>query len=241
MTIEFRNVMKKVRLGSVRLTYEDLNIRVEEKTRVAFLGHASAGLEVLVDLICCADAPDNGTIVRSHSISWPIPGNTFLHRHHSLAANARFIARLHEVNGDDFLAKVSDMAQLGEFTHERADRTPKEVLSRFVFSVGMCLPFDHYILTTLNAGGKGDKARFAEVVAEAGERAGLLLVTKDIKSAQQVCDQAYVFAEGRATYFDNMEAAAEFFGSLASEGDDNDSFFEPEEELQDLVNMDFVP
>jgi capsular polysaccharide transport system ATP-binding protein len=241
MTIEFHNVTKKVRLGPVRVTYEDLNLRVEENTRMAFLGHHSAGLDSLVDLICAADAPDSGYVTRSHSISWAIPGNAFMHRHHSLAANARFIARLYQVEPEPFLATVSEMAQLGEFANTRSDRCPKELLARFVFSVGLCLPFDHYILTAIGAGSKADRPRFAEAVVAAGERAGLLLVTQDLKAAQQVCDQAYVFADGRATYFDNMEAAAEFFGSIASEGDDNDSFFEAEEELQDLVNMDFVP
>ncbi|HTT97661.1 MAG TPA: hypothetical protein VMF58_06390 [Rhizomicrobium sp.] len=238
--IEFRNVMKKVRLGAVRVTYEDLNIRIEENTRVAFLGHQGAGLEGIIDLICAADAPDSGIVTRSHSISWAIPGNAFLHRHHALASNARFIARLYEVDSEEFVAKVTEMANLGEFLHTPADRCPREILSRFAFSVGMCLPFDHYILTSVSAGGKSDKPRFAEVVADAGQRAGILLATKDLKAAQQFCDQAYVFADGRATYFDNMEAAAEFFGSLEGDSDDT-NFFEAEEELEDLVNMDFVP
>jgi len=241
MTIEFRNVMKKVRLGPIRATYEDLNIRIEEKTRVAFLGQPSAGLGGLVDLICAADAPDSGFVTRTHSISWAMPGSSFLHKHHSLAANARFIARLHEANEAEFIAKVSDLAQLGEFVNQRADRCPKEVLSRFVFATGLCLPFDHYILTNVSAGAKTDAPRFAEAITEIGQRAGILLVTSNIKAAQTFCDQAYVFAEGKATYFDNMEAAAEFFSSLAAESDDDDSFFEADEELQDLVNMDFVP
>jgi capsular polysaccharide transport system ATP-binding protein len=239
MTIEFHNVTKKVRSGPVRVTYENLNLRVEENTRVAFLGHPGAGLDGILDLICAADAPDSGVVTRTHSISWAIPGNSFLHKHHSLAANARFIARLYEVNPEQFLAKVSDMAQLGEFANVRGDTCPKDILSRFVFSVGLCLPFDHYILTNVTAGSKDDAPRFAEVITELGQRSGLLLVTRSVKNAQQFCDQAFVFADGRATYFDNMEAAAEFFGSLASDGDDDDSFFQPEEELQDLVNMDF--
>ena len=239
MTIEFQNVTKKVRLGPVRLTYEDLNIRVEENTRMAFLGQKNAGLDAIVNLVCAADAPDSGIVRRSHSISWAIPGNSFLHKHHTIAANARFIARLYEANADEFLARVSEMAMLGEFLNVRADVCPKEALSRFAFSVGMCLPFDHYILTSTSAGSKEDKPHFAEVVTEVGQRSGLLLVTSDLKSAQQFCDQAYVFAEGRATYFDNIEAAAEFYGSLASEGDDGESFFDAEDELQDLVNVDF--
>jgi capsular polysaccharide transport system ATP-binding protein len=238
MTIELRDVTKKVRLGSVRMNYRDLNIRIEDKANVAFLGHKSAGMEGIVNLICNADAPDEGKVTRSHSISWPIPASTFLHKHHSLATSARFIARLYEQDPSKFLADVSDMAQLGEFQDVRGDRCPKEVLSRFAYSVGLCVPFDRYILTAVSAGAKEDRPRFAEILQGLRERAGILLVTHDVKSASLFCDQAYVFDEGRATYFDDMEAAAEYF-SKASGDDDDDVFFDAEPELQDMVSMDF--
>jgi capsular polysaccharide transport system ATP-binding protein len=238
MTIELRNVTKKVRLGPVRVTYEDLNIRIEDKAHVAFLGHKSAGMEGIVSLICNADAPDSGRVTRSHSISWPIPGSSFLHKHHSLATSARFIARLYELDPSALIAEVSEMAQLGEFLHVRGDRCPKEILSRFVYCVGLCVPFDRYILSSASAGAREDRPRFAEILQGVRERAGILLVTQDVKSASQLCDVAYVFDEGRATYFDNMEAAAEYF-SKASGDDDDESFFDAEPELQDMVSMDF--
>ena len=69
MTIELKNVMKKVRLGPVKTTYDDLNIRIEEKSRMALLGGKTAGLEAIVNLICAADAHDKDVIQRTHSIS----------------------------------------------------------------------------------------------------------------------------------------------------------------------------
>lgn len=239
MTIELRGVTKKVRDGALRLTYEDLNIRIEENANVAFLGHKQAGLSAIVSLICAADAPDEGIVTRTHSISWPIPENKFIHRHHPLAASARFIARLYEANEKEFLAKVSEVAELGEFMNVRADRCPKEALSRFAFFAGVCLPFDRYIFASGFMGGKSERESRTEVLNDLSTRAGLLLVTHDIKSAQEFCDQAYVFDGNRATYFDNMEAAAEFFGTIASEDTDGDDFFDAEPELQDLINVDF--
>jgi capsular polysaccharide transport system ATP-binding protein len=239
MTIEFRDVTKKVRLGPVKLTYEGLNIRVEEHSRVAFLGNKEAGLEALVGLICAADAPDKGFVTRSHSISWAIPDSKFLSKHLTLAANARFIARLYEQNETAFLQKVAEMAMPGDFLNVRGDSCPREVLTKFCFTVGACLPFDHYILTSVNVGAKEERPRFAEVVEDLGQRAGILLVTGDVKAAKQFCDQAYVFDEGRATFFDDMEAAAEFFGSIASQGEDDQDFFDSDPELENMINTDF--
>jgi len=239
MTIEFKNVTKKVRLGAIRVTYENLNIRVEETARVAFLGRAEAGMEAIVNLICSADAPDRGTVTRTHSISWAIPGSHCVQKHLPLAASARFIARLYEVDEAAFTAKVSEVAALGDFVNTRGDRCPKEVLSRFCFSVGISLPFEQYVLTSVSAGSKDDRPRFAAIVEELGQRAGILLVTQDAKSALQFCDQAYVFDEGRATFFDEMEAAAEYFNSIEAKEMDEEDFFDSDPELEGLVNSDF--
>ena len=239
MTIELRNVTKKVRLGPVKVTYEDLNIRVEHNSRVAFLGNKNSGLEALVKLICAADAPDRGTVTRTHSISWPIPGSNLLSKHLTLAANARFIARLYEMDEEVYLQELTEMVQPGDFLNVRGDACPKEILSRFCFSAGLCLPFDHYILTATTAGLKEDRSRFAAILDELGQRAGILLVTSDVKAAKRVCEQAYVFDDGRATFFDDMEAAAEFYSGVASPGEDDEDFFDSDPELENLVSTDF--
>ena len=237
MTIELINVTKKVRLGPIRTTYSDLNIRIEQKARMAFLAHKSAGIESILNLICASDAPDSGRILRSHSISWVIPDAGFIHKHLSLAAAARFIARLYEVDEAEYLAKVSQMADIGDAIDIRAERCPKDLQARFVFSLGVCLPFDQYIFGSL--GGKADREQRAAILDELCQRSGILLITSDVKAAQQFCDQAYVFDGTGATYFDDMEAAAEFFSGVAGEDDvQADEFFDADPDLQDMVNMD---
>ncbi|MEI9929114.1 MAG: hypothetical protein WDM89_00745 [Rhizomicrobium sp.] len=237
MTIELHDVMKKVRQGSVRLTYKDVNMRIEEKSRMALLGHSSSGLDFIVDLICGADAPDKGVVRRSHSVSWAIPEIKYVHKHLPLVAAVRFIARLYEIDEKAFLARVLEQAQVGEVANLRVDRCPREVVSRLAFCIGTSLPFDQYILKTL--GSKEDRERNMETVNQLAERAGLLFVTSDVKTAKQFCTEAYVFDEGRVTYFDNMDAAAEFFSKAAGDDDVEDDFFDAEQDLQDLVNVDF--
>jgi ABC-type polysaccharide/polyol phosphate transport system ATPase subunit len=103
----------------------------------------------------------------------------------------------------------------------------------------MCLDFDQLILTNAAIGGKADRTRMGEILSEKITQTGLLLVTSDIKSAQQFCDQAYVFDEGRATFFDDMDAAAEFFGSIATKGGEEEDFFDSDPELENLVKVVF--
>src|SRR5262249_40280800 len=107
MTLELRDVTKKIRIGAVRAVYEDLNLRIEEGANVALLGPAEAGLEGLVKLICGADAPDAGRVIRGHSISWPLPSTVFMHQHVTLAGNARFLARLYEVDPREYIDRLA--------------------------------------------------------------------------------------------------------------------------------------
>src|SRR6185312_2567046 len=69
MSIELRNVTKKVRMGPVRVTYSGLDLTIPDGARMALLGRKEAGLEKIVDLICAADAPDKGYVTRTQSIS----------------------------------------------------------------------------------------------------------------------------------------------------------------------------
>lgn len=240
MTIELRNVTKKVRLGPVRLTYEDLNIVVPTGVNMAFLGHEEAGLEALVGLICGADAPDQGKVWRDEAISWPIPGSASLSRHLSVAANARFLARLYETDEDAYIKRVVELAEIGAWTDTKLDACPSEVRSAMTFMMGVALPFDRYIFTRLNAGGRDKRDRVNEIVGELTSRANVLLVGSDVKGAEQFCQQAYVFDKGTATHYDDMEAALEHFGSIVTKGVAEDDFMGGDAELEDMVGQDFI-
>jgi capsular polysaccharide transport system ATP-binding protein len=242
MTLELRGVTKKIRMGSVRLVYEDLNLRIEERANIALLGRKEAGLDGLVNLICGADAPDKGHIVRTHSISWPIPLTVFMHRHLSLAANARFLARMYEVDEKDYLDRIAANG-LDEFLDVRGDQVSTDIRDTFAFVAGMCLRFDRYILTKTSVAKKTDPELAPRLIDDAKKSAGILLISSAAKQAEQFCDQAYVFDQGQATFYDDMEAAAEHFNSI--EAKDRDQDMEGEEsddsdsDLENMVALDF--
>lgn len=242
MTIELRHVKKNVRAGSVRVTYEDLNIRLGEGANVAFLAHSEAGIESVLNLICGADAPDKGSIVRDHSISWPIPASAYIQRHISLAANARFLARLYEVDEKDYLAKIAETG-LAPFMNSRVDMVSGEIKTVFAFVAGVCLPFDRYIVTKTAVGKKAFPELTGRLLDDLRARASLLIVGSAVKAAAQYCDQAYVFDQGTATFYDDMEAATEHFNSIQSKDKDREAGEEGEDEddsdLQNMIALDF--
>jgi len=67
MSIELRNVTKKVRMGPVRVTYSGLDLTIPDGARMALLGRKEAGLEKIV------------------------PERYLLHAHHWLILHGRYI------------------------------------------------------------------------------------------------------------------------------------------------------
>jgi capsular polysaccharide transport system ATP-binding protein len=243
MTIELQHVKKNVRAGSVRVTYEDLNIRIGEGADVAFLAHSEAGIESVINLLCASDAPDRGRIIRDHSISWSIPSTKYIQTHLSLAANARFLARLYEVDEKDYLARIAEIG-LAPFMDTRVDKVPGEIKTVFAFAAGIMMPFDRYIVTKTIVGKKAFPDLADRLLEDLRARAGLLLVTSAAKAAVKYCEQAYVFDQGTATFYDDMEAATEHFNSIQSKDKDREAGGDDEEEdddsdLQNMMALDF--
>jgi len=237
MTIEFRHVDKRTRKTISPVSLKDMNFSISEGERTALLGHRGAGLEVILDLICGADAPDSGDVIRDAAMSWPIPGTSFMHKHLSFEANANFIARLYGVNPRSFREKVMEMAGVQELRLERMDHCPKAALSRFAFALGVSLPFDLYILTNTNVGDKDDRGRFKSIINEIIQRRGILLAGSNGKAAQELCEKGLVIDAGQVVYHDDIEEAVEHFGKIkvkpsqASEPEFMDET-EAEEELE---------
>lgn len=237
MSIEFRNVSIRTRKTLNPVTLRNINIRVGSRDRVALLAPRAA-TSVLLGVISGATPPDAGAVVRNSTVSWPIPGSGFLHKHRNFVTNARFIARLYEVDQEPFISKVIETARLGDLAWERVSLCPKDAVARFSFALGICLPFEMYLFTSTKVGDKRDSQRYADLISDLGRTSGLLVVAGSVKSAREFCDQAYVFDGGRAHYYRDMDAAGEHMARIAKPGDAADDD-EPLAAEEDRVFDDF--
>lgn len=201
LEVRTRNTLKPVSL-------KNLNIRIEDRSRLALLSPPDAGLNLVIDALCGANAPEGGRIARGSTISWPLPSSSFLHKHQTFIANARFIACLYGVDQPSFISKVIDTADVAEFAHERVDFAPRKASLRFAFALGACLPFDFYLFTNTNIGDRDSRDRYAEIIRELGAKSGLIVATSSAKAAEPFCDTAFVIDREGATYYEEFEAAA---------------------------------
>ncbi|HEY1962052.1 MAG TPA: hypothetical protein VGG69_06525 [Rhizomicrobium sp.] len=193
----------------------NISMRIEPDQHVAILSPSGPALGLLIDVICGANAPDSGLVFCRCRLSWPLPKARFIHDHRTFVANARFIARLYEMDQSSFIDRVIEMAGIGDLAMERMSYCPKGAISRFCFALGACLPFDTYFFTTTNIGEKDEREKYAGIIAELAKRSGILIATSSGKAARAYCDRAYVVEETGAVYYDDMDAANEHLERLA--------------------------
>ena len=236
MSVELRDVEIRIRGKLQPLDFKNINLRIEPNQRVALLCPDRAGLSSLVAVIAGTRPPDTGRVIRESRLSWPIPDASFCHKHLNFIANARFIARLYELDQKTFIPQVVKTAGIEELAEERLDRCPKTVLSRFAFALAVCVPFDIYFFTSTSVGERGEQETYHQMVAELGRTHGLIVASTKAKTAELHCDEAFLI-DGRTThYYDDMEAATDHMARLAKRsrpGDDEDEAAEEEEQVFD--------
>jgi ABC-type polysaccharide/polyol phosphate transport system ATPase subunit len=147
-------------------------------------------------------------------------------------ANARFFARLYEVDQNSYISDVLDLADVGDLAHEQIGRCPKSTTARFAFALGACLPFDMYLLTNINIGDKKQRERYRERIEDMAARSGLIVASSSAKAAQAFCDRAYVLDPAGSVYYDDMDAAMEHLARISKRGEETPDEAEAEDEEQ---------
>jgi capsular polysaccharide transport system ATP-binding protein len=233
--IELRDIAVRTRRTIAPTALTNVNLRIEERDRLALLSPSKATLKLILDTLCAANAPDAGSIIRTSSISWPIPSNGFFHKHQTFVANARFIAHLYEMDQRTFIPNVIELAGVQDLADERLDHCPSTAVSRFAFALGIALPFDIYLLTSTGAGDKKDRQKYSDMVAELANRSGLVVATANGKAAKSFCDKGYVLDPAGCTLYDNMDAALEHLDRLikrtTKSADEEEEMAEDEERV----------
>lgn len=235
--IELRNVAIRTRNTIAPVSLSNINLRIEDRDKIAILGPPNGSVRLLIDVLTGANSPDSGHVVQTSRISWPIPSSSFFHKHQSFIANVRFIAHLYEMDQPSFIQRVLEFAEIDDLAEIQLNHCPKGPVSRLAFALGACLPFDIYLFTNTSVGEKSSREKYSNYIHELGSRGGLVVATSNAKGAQAYCDKAYVLDPAGCVYYDDMSAAAEHLARLAKRA--GPALEEPEEDDDQTAFDDF--
>ncbi len=212
--IEFRNVSKSFWTGERRkVILDQATFRIEPGNSLGILAPNGTGKTTLINMMAGFEKPDEGEIIRTSRISFPLGRMAGVNMKHSAAENSRYIARLYGVEADYVESFCRYVVDIEEYFEMPISTYSQGMRSRFMFALMLSLDFDFYLI---------DEGMPSTLDAEFNRKAGTLLherlstatvvmVSHQAKTLETFCKSAAVLRSGRLYFFDTLEEARQLY------------------------------
>jgi len=180
---------------------------------VAVLGRNGAGKTTLLRMIAGVELPDQGRIIRTVSVSWPLSFGGGISAEMTGRQNVRFIAQINNADEDDAIAFVEYFAEPGPYLDEPVATYSSGMRARLSFGISLSIDFDCYLIDEgTSVGDSWFREKCAAAFAERRRRSlGLLMVSHNPGTVRRYCDIGLVLHRGYLVPFADLDEAVHFY------------------------------
>ena len=208
--IAFENVSKSFWTGKSRkVILDQANFRVDLGNSLGILAQNGTGKTTIINMMAGLEKPDEGRVIRTSRISFPLGFMGGLNSKHSATENARYIARLYSLDPDYVESFCRWLCGLDEYFDMPVGTYSSGMRSRLSFSLMLALEFDIYLI---------DEGMPSSTDVEFNRKAGTILkdrlqnatvivVSHQMATLERFCQTAAVLDQGRLTFYDTLEEA----------------------------------
>ncbi|MHA6267203.1 ATP-binding cassette domain-containing protein [uncultured Aliiroseovarius sp.] len=212
--LEFKNVSKSFWTGKQRkVILDNASFRVELGNSLGILAPNGTGKTTLINMMAGLEKPDEGEIVRSCRISFPLGFMGGVSGRLSAKENARYIAKLYGLDPDYIEAFTRWLCGLEEYYDFPVATYSSGMRSRFTFSLLLALDFDIYLIdegmpqtTDVEFNRKA-----GDVLQERLKGATVIVVSHQAQTLEKFCHSAAVLRDGQFKMFDTLEEAKQLY------------------------------
>ncbi len=212
--LEFVNVSKSFWTGKQRkVILDQASFRVELGKSMGILAPNGTGKTTLINMMAGLEKPNEGRIIRTSRISFPLGFMGGVVSKHSATENARYIARLYGLDPDYVEAFCRYLTDIKEYFDMPVGTFSSGMRARFSFALMLALEFDIYLI---------DEGMPSTTDVEFNRRAGSILqdrlasstvviVSHQAKTLEKFCRSAAVLRDGKLIMFDTLEEAKQLY------------------------------
>lgn len=212
--IEFDNVSKSFWTGKQRkVILERASFRVDVGKSVGILAPNGSGKTTVINMMAGLEKPDEGSITRTSRISFPLGFMGGVVNKHTGRENARYIARLYDLDPDYVEAFCRYLCDIKEYFDMAVGTYSAGMRSRFSFALMLSLDFDIYLIdegmpsTTDVQFNK----RAGTVLKQRLQTATVVVVSHQASTLEKFCNSAAVLRAGKLHMFDTLEEAKRLY------------------------------
>ncbi len=207
--IRFVNVSKRFHTNGVEKVVADgVTMTLPTGATIGLLGRNGAGKSSLLKMISGTMRPTQGQIDVTGTVSWPVGFAGSFHAELSGLQNTRFVARIYGVDSDQLESFVRAFSDLGEAFTLPFRTYSQGMRARLGFALSMGIGFDTYLVDEITAVGDAAFRETCEAaLASRLKDKGAVIVSHSLGFLRRVCDAGVVIENGRATWFNDIDAA----------------------------------
>lgn len=212
--IEFRNVSKSFWTGQQRkVILDQATFRVEVGHSIGILAPNGTGKTTLINMMCGLEKPDEGEIIRSSKISFPLGFMGGLNNKHTATENSRYIGRLYGLEPDYVEAFCRYLCNLDEYFEMPIATYSKGMKARFMFALLLALEFDIYLIDEgmPHSTDAEFNRKAGSVLRDRLKKSTVVIVSHQVDILEAFCDSAAVLKNGRLLFYDTLEEAKQVY------------------------------
>ena len=208
--LEFNSVSKSFATGAGRkVILHDASFRIELGNSLGILAPNGSGKTTIINMMAGLEKPDEGSIARNCRVSFPLGFMGGINHRHTATENARYIARLYQLDPDEVEAFCRWLCDIGDYFDMAVGTYSQGMRARFAFALMLAIEFDLYLVD------EGMPAttdvhfnrRAGALLKERLEQATVVVVSHDAQTLERYCKTAAVLRDGRLHFFDTLDEA----------------------------------
>lgn len=221
--IKLENITKYYKTSyGIKTVLNRINLQINTGEKVGILGRNGSGKSTLIRIIGGVTVPDEGSILKEMSISWPLAFDSGIQGSLSGFDNLNFICRIYGANIDYVLPFVKEFSELGKYLYEPTRSYSSGMKARLNFAISMAIDFECLLIDEVLAVGD---ARFKErcyheILVNKKNRA-IILVSHEADVIREICQKVYVLHKEHLHSFSDIDLAFDFYSETLKKGDIN--------------------
>lgn len=212
--IAFENVSKSFWTGKSRkVILDNASFRVDLGNSLGILARNGTGKTTIINMMAGLEKPDEGRVIRTSRISFPLGFMGGIIPKHTATENSRYIARLYGLDPDYVESFCRWLSSIDEYFDMPVGTYSSGMRARFSFSLMLALEFDIYLIDEGMPSSTDVEfnRKAGQVLRQRLANATVVVVSHQPATLEKFCQTAAVLRNGQLYMFETLDEAKRLY------------------------------